>query len=93
MKKNKLKSLIKFILIIGISLYIISILISQQKDLNSYAKEQEYITEQIQEKQEEKEELAKIKENVNSPEYIEEVAREKLNMYLPNERVYVDVNK
>lgn len=93
MKKNKLKSLIKFILIIGISLYIISILISQQKDLNSYSREQEYITEQIQEKQEEREELAKIKENVNSPEYIEEVAREKLNMYLPNERVYVDVNK
>ena len=35
----------------------------------------------------------KTKENVNSPEYIEEVAREKLDMYLPNERVYIDMNK
>ncbi len=29
--------------------------------------------------------LQKTKENVNSTEYIEEVAREKLDMYLPNE--------
>ena len=35
----------------------------------------------------------KTKENVNSTEYIEEVAREKLDMYLPNERVYIDISK
>ena len=34
-----------------------------------------------------------MKENINSPEYIEEIAREKLNMYLPNERVYIDIGK
>ena len=38
-------------------------------------------------------ELQKTKENVNSTEYIEEVAREKLDMYLPNERVYIDISK
>ena len=26
-------------------------------------------------------------------QYIEEVAREKLDMYLPNERVYIDISK
>ena len=40
-----------------------------------------------------KKELQKTKENVNSTEYIEEVAREKLVMYLPNERVYIDISK
>ena len=34
--------------------------------------------------------LNEEKSNVNSPEYIEAIAREKLDMYLPNERVYVD---
>lgn len=29
-----------------------------------------------------------MKDNINSPEYIEQVAREKLDMYLPNERIY-----
>ena len=37
-----------------------------------------------------REELISTQENVNSPEYIEAIAREKLDMYLPNERVYVD---
>ena len=30
------------------------------------------------------------KENVNSKEFIEQMAREKLEMYYPNEKVYVD---
>ena len=29
----------------------------------------------------------------NSNEYIEQIAREKLDMYLPNERVYIDIGK
>ena len=37
-----------------------------------------------------KEELANKKEEVNSLEFIEQTARERLDMYLPNERVYVD---
>ena len=31
-----------------------------------------------------------MKDNVNSQEYIEKIAREKLGMYMPNEKVYVD---
>ena len=32
-----------------------------------------------------------MKTNINSLEYIEKIAREKLDMYLPNEKVYIDV--
>ena len=38
----------------------------------------------------EKEELAKKKEDVNSLEFIEQTAREKLDMFYPNEKVYID---
>ena len=48
---------------------------------------------QKQEAEETKESLVAMKDNVNSPEYIEEIAREKLGMYLPNERVYIDIGK
>ena len=44
----------------------------------------------IQEQQTYNEELNKQKEDVNSLEFIEEMARDKLGMYYPNERVYVD---
>ena len=40
-----------------------------------------------------KEQLLETKANINSKEYIEEVAREKLDMYLPNEKVYIDISK
>jgi len=38
--------------------------------------------------------MHETKKNINSEKYIEEIAREKLDMYLPNETVYViDINK
>lgn len=86
MKKN----LYKKILILVIAGYVIFTLINQQKTLNSYVKSAKELTSQIEEQKEYKEELAKKKEDVNSLEFIEQTAREKLDMYYPNERVYID---
>ena len=47
-------------------------------------------TSEIEDEKENKEELAKKKDDVNSLEFIEQTAREKLDMYYPNERVYLD---
>ena len=65
----------------------------QQKTLNQYKSEASTYSEQLETAKETNSELQKTKENVNSTEYIEEVAREKLDMYLPNERVYIDISK
>ena len=89
--RNK-KILIVIIILIVLS-YFIYIIVKQQTTLNSYKSEQDYVSEQIQEQQEYKNELADMKANINSDEYIEQIARDKLDMYLPNERVYVDANK
>ena len=86
MKKN----LYKKILILVIAGYVIFTLLNQQKTLNSYVKSAKELTSQIEEQKEYKEELAKKKEDVNSLEFIEQTAREKLDMYYPNERVYID---
>jgi len=32
-------------------------------------------------------------ENLETPEYIEAISREKLDMYSKNERVYININK
>lgn len=93
MKNFKFKRLFKLILGSVIAIYVLCIFINQQKVLNSYNKEQKYVAEKIQEQTEYKQELSSMKENVNSPEYIEEIAREKLDMYLPNESVYIVINK
>ena len=84
--------LYKVLVIIGI-IYLIYVFNMQQEKLNTYAKDKQYYQSQIEDLKVQKEELLEIKENVNSPEYIEEMAREKLDMYLPNERVYIDMGK
>ncbi len=88
MKKNK--KIIKRILIAVIGAYVVFTLVNQQKTLSQYSKESEEISQEIEKAKENKEELAKKKEDVNSPEFIEETAREMLDMYYPNERVYVN---
>lgn len=90
---NFIKSKKIFILLIIIMIYFAYVLINQQIKLNSYEKEIAYYNSKIDSLNEKKEELSSTQANVNSPEYIEEAAREKLDMYYPNERVYIDVSK
>ena len=87
--KKKLK-INRFIIII-VLIYFAYAVISQQQTLNTYQKEATAYKNQIIEAQEETENLKNIKNNINSTEYIENAAREKLDMYLPNERVYIDI--
>lgn len=94
MKKRTNKSkLIKKICFICIAIYVLSIFINQQKILNSYKASQSYYQDEIETKLAYQKTLKETKSNIGSEEYIEEVAREKLNMYLPNEKVYIDKNK
>ena len=88
-----LKKHYKKILLGILGIYVASIFISQQKILNSYQEEAKSYDEQIAEGKEEQPSLQNMKQNVNSNQYIEEIAREKLGMYLPNERVYIDMSK
>ena len=93
MKNKKTSKLYKKILILAFIIYFVYTLIMQQKTLNSYATEQDKYNEDIEVAEEEQNELQEMKDNINSDEYIEQIAREKLGMYYPNERVYIDVEK
>lgn len=86
---KKIGFLLKRVALVVLVVYAIITFFNQQKILNSYAANSKDLDIQIQEASEHQEELNKKKENVNSNEYIEEMAREKLDMYLPNERVYI----
>ncbi len=87
---RKSKNLYRIILIILIVFYVVFTLVNQQKTLNEYSKDSEELSQKIEDEKTEKEELAKKKDDVNSLEFVEQTAREKLDMYYPNERVYID---
>ncbi len=93
MKKIISTKKIYILFLIIFIIYSFSILIKQQIKLNSYNKQIVYYTGELENKKEKKDELVSMKENVNSPDYIEDIARNKLDMYFPNERVYIDISK
>ena len=77
------------VLIAIILIYTIIICISQSQKLRYYNNQKNYYASQIEDLNEEKQDLEAEQEAVNSSEYIEKQAREKLDMYYPNERVYI----
>lgn len=84
---------LKNIVVIAFIIYAITTFVNQEKVLNSYKEQETQVANKIEEAKEYQEELNISKENANSLEYIEQVAREKLNMYYPNEKIYVDSSK
>ncbi len=83
------KFLITFLFII-VGAYLVYTIVNQQNALDQYSKNKEDLNAQIQEQNEYKEQLTAKKDNIDSLEYIEQAAREYLDMYLPNEKVYID---
>ena len=92
MKKNKL---LKIGFVIAIVVWIV-MLTKQQVSLEQYKDEIQVLSTKIEVAEDElnqnKDYLEKEEERTKSLEYIEKIAREKLGMYLQNERVYVDGN-
>ena len=89
----KNKKFYKNLLLVAVVCYIAVIFIEQQQTLNSYRTAQEYNAQKLEEEKEYQESLIAMQENINSSEYIEQIARDKLYMYLPNEKVYIDRSK
>ena len=90
-----MKKKLKFsrIVIIGIIIYILYAFVSRQQVLSNYQKEEQHYLDLIAQEEQKNAELLEVKENINSTEFIEQTARNKLGMYLPNERVYIDISK
>ena len=91
MKKISFKKIFTKLMYIAVFIYVVITLVSQQKKIDSYESNINYLSEEIESGKEYRTELMATKDNINSKEYIEQLAREKLNMYLPNEKVYVDI--
>ena len=74
-------------------IYFVYAMIAQQIALSNKNKEIQSLEEQVSAANTETERLQKELDNLEDPEYLERVAREKLRLVRPNERVFVDANK
>lgn len=92
MSKRKKSRVGLFILLIFM-LYFAWEMVGQQKILYAKGAELQKMNTKVTEESKMNDELNKEQQNMNSNEYIEKVAREKLGMVKKGERVFVDTGK
>lgn len=92
-KKSRKKLNFARIFGIGIFVYFISVFCIQQFRINEYKVQEEYYKNAIAETNEEKLENEELIAQTNTAEYIEQVAREKLGLVKPYEKIFMDINK
>ena len=92
MNKRK-KSRVGLFVIIGLFVYFAYTMIDQQQVMYMKNNEIKSIEAKIQEEMKLNNELKKQKEVINTDEYAEKAAREKLGMVKHGEKVFVDIDK
>ncbi len=92
-RKLNLKKFSIAILVVLFAAYFVYIMIWQQITISKKNNEIDALSERIEEAKSQTEKLEAELENLNDPEYLEKIAREKLGLVRPNERVFVDANK
>ena len=84
------KKLYKRLFLLLVLIYLAFTFINQQKVLSRYTANSNNLNEKIENERKNQEELLSKQNNINSKEFIEDTARKKLDMYYPNEKVYID---
>jgi len=92
-KKSRKRLNFAKILGIGIFVYFVSVFCVQQFRINEYNVQEEYYEDAIAEINEEKLKNEELMAQTNTSEYIEQVAREKLGLVKPYEKIFMDMNK
>lgn len=92
MSKRK-KSGFRLFIVMGLMLYFTYIILDQQKVMNAKSLELKNIDDKIRQEMKVNAELKKQKEEINTDEYTEKIAREKLGMVKHGEKIFVDIDK
>lgn len=90
--KNFLKKLLYTFTVTLAFVYGIYTMIEQEVELKNIADEKEKYVTLCENEEMRHEQLLETKKNINSDEYIEEVAREKLGLVMPYEIIFVDAS-
>ena len=83
-----------FIVLLVLTVALIGyVFIMHHQMLDTYADDKKSLNNQIESATIKQQELKDELNSINSLNTIESIARDKLDMYFPNERVYIDISK
>ena len=86
------KRLATTIVVMGLLLYTGFVFMEQENQMNNLNKEKQKYASLIDEAKLKTEELKETKAKINTDEYIEQYAREKLGLVMPYEIIFVDAS-
>ena len=87
-----IKRLLKTVLVVAIFMYFGAVIAKQEISFKKYDRELQDYQIKIAEEELRHEQLINSKKKISSNDYIEEVAREKLGLIMPNEIVFIDAS-
>ena len=87
-----LKRLIKTIAVVFVLMYSFFVMVDQEVAFRKYDNELNDYNSMIAEENILHEQLVNTRDQISSEKYIEEVAREKLGLVMPNEVVFIDAS-
>lgn len=90
--KDFLHKLFSTLMIAALVFYLGGVLIKQEKELRMIENEKKQYQALLDEANMKTEELKQIKSRINTDEYIEEYAREKLGLVMPYEIIFMDAS-
>ena len=90
--KDFFYNLFSTVLISFLVFYLGGVLINQEKELRNIKEETKHYQALLDEANMKTEELRETKNRINTDEYIEEYAREKLGLVMPYEIIFMDVS-
>lgn len=92
MQKRRRINLIILVLMTGLFVYFLATFVRQQEEISLIKAEMRSIKQKIAKEQEIHEELLEQANQIDSEEFIEKIAREKLGMVKEGERLYIDAD-
>jgi len=93
MQKKRRINLILLFLMSGLIVYFVITYIGQQEEINKIENEMKALQNKIEKEKELQEELLRQQDIIETDEFIEKIAREKLGMVKEGERIYIDMDQ
>lgn len=92
MRKKKKLNIFILVLLSGLVVYFVVTFVRQQEEISTIQAEMRALQHKIAQEEETHEELLDQKSIIETDEFIEKIAREKLGMVKEGERIYVDMH-
>lgn len=93
MQKKKKVNLVLLFIMSGLLVYFVITFTKQQEEINLIQNEMKNLQHKIEKEKETEDELLELQSIIETDEFIEKIAREKLGMVKEGERIYIDMSQ